>query len=955
MSIFDDNDNSLAKFNQLVQLAKNVASFQDTTQEDWRIQQQLYQQETREQNQLKSRHNGIVNAFDNATTKEQLEAVGRNYTNFMKDAKIAGVSDLYLDTGNIINNKNVIFNETENAVSSGNKYLNEKNQDSMSYESNFYKDNEGNPVTFTGNIGDIIGGMSPGDLSQYISEAENQLQILQAAKQFNYFNPELGKTTEAVKERLNALNSSEFLQTTNISDFLTFDPYDETVSGAQADDESGQPSNPMALQYYNQIKTHIQAGSSPKIIQDLVSGWASDASSKYWKEIKKIESANKGIEIANQLNAGQLDPESELINDFFQNNSFISQSLNKSGKTITDASFFEEIKARAIGNAMKYNNQYKLASGQFLETNPIYDPSGEETTGTSQLGISKQDLMSAQRVFDLKEDKSAAITDEAWNFVLKENNLSKEEYKKYQNKEIIMYKSKPVGADKFITTKLDPESDLAKSAQLYVNQNTIPHPDDVKTQGFQKYYNYYLEQKYPKDKGWYEEDGVLMNDNLKQKVDLKTTNFKLGSVIPETFAFEGKNVQTEFIEAKNINDSFFANFKQSYPDAKVPVKLLNQYNQELGLSAEQLSNDFQNFYQVESGLESYYKENPDVQRTTYEDDFITRALAGEVENLSQDKIDGFVQKYQNDIENNNVGSEGINNGWKWALGAAGTGAGAAYALSEDNIVKTTYHAVKQGAVYLKDVYKLSGDQIDRLFKSDFNNKMMDKLSTAENDLKKLSKINVENLSDIEKRTNKFKIDKLKYKISRIQSGYINHWSKELNVSKERIQKLLDNRGKWNPFEVKRYITKEFPKAAKNLFSAKPGKLLKTGKILGTFQIGRYLTEGLGYDDEFSKTIGGTTTVVGAKTLESIAGSKTTKDLIGNIQDKIKTNKKIKFIDKSGFPSTIDASDGKIKTALNKALQIAKSPSPVQKKIGLLTTIATGIGLGINELLNLFEK
>ena len=34
----------------------------------------------------------------------------------MKDAKTAGVSDLYLDTGNIINNKNVIFNETENAV-----------------------------------------------------------------------------------------------------------------------------------------------------------------------------------------------------------------------------------------------------------------------------------------------------------------------------------------------------------------------------------------------------------------------------------------------------------------------------------------------------------------------------------------------------------------------------------------------------------------------------------------------------------------------------------------------------------------------------------------------------------------------------------------------------------------------------------------------------------------------
>ena len=69
MSIFDDNDNSLAKFNQLVQLAKNVASFQDTTQEDWRIQQQLYQQETREQNQLKSRHDGIVNAFNNTTTK----------------------------------------------------------------------------------------------------------------------------------------------------------------------------------------------------------------------------------------------------------------------------------------------------------------------------------------------------------------------------------------------------------------------------------------------------------------------------------------------------------------------------------------------------------------------------------------------------------------------------------------------------------------------------------------------------------------------------------------------------------------------------------------------------------------------------------------------------------------------------------------------------------------------
>ena len=950
MSIFDDNDNSLAKFNQLVQLAKNVASFQDTTQEDWRIQQQLYQQETRKQNQLKSRHNGIVNAFNNATTKEQLEAVGSNYSNFMKDAKIAGVSDLYLDTGNIINNKYVIFNETENAVFSGKKYLNEKNQDSMSYESNFYKDNEGNPVTFTGNIGDIIGGMSPGDLSQYISETENQLQILQAAKQFNYFNPELGKATEAVKERLNALNSSEFLQTTNISDFLTFDPYDETVSGAQADDESGQPSNPMALQYYNQIKTHIQAGSSPKVIQGLVSGWSSDASSKYWKEIKKIESANKGIEIANQLNAGQLDSQSELINQYYLDNPFISQSLNKTGKTITDASFFEEIKARAISNAMKYNNQYKLASGQFLETNPIYDPSGEETTGTSQLGISKQDLMSAQRVFDSKQDKSAAITDEAWNFVLKENNLSKEEYKKYQNKEIIMYKSKPVGADKFITTKLDPESDLAKSAQLYVNQNTIPHPDDVKTQGFQKYYNYYLEQKYPKDKGWYEENGVLMNDNLKQKVDLKTTNFKLGSVIPETFAFEGKNVQTEFIEAKNINDSFFANFKQSYPDAKVPVKLLNQYNQELGLSSEQLSNDFQNFYQAESGLESYYKENPDVQRTTYEDDFITRALAGEIENLSQDKIDGFVQKYQNDIENNNVGSEGISNGWKWALGAAGTGAGAAYALNEDNIVKTTYHAVKQGAVYLKDVHKLSGDQIDRLINSNYHGQVTEKINKYKTELENLK-------NKIQPGTEQYKKakDNLTKLIKTTKERYVKHWTKELKVSEKRMFEIINNESKWNPFEVKRYITKEFPKNAKKLFSAKPGKLLKTGKILGTFQIGRYLTEGLGYDDEFSKTLGGATTVVGAKTLESIAGSKTTKDLIGNIQDKIKTNKKIKFIDKSGFPSTIDASDGKIKTALNKALQIAKSPSPVQKKIGLLTTIATGIGLGINELLNLFEK
>ncbi len=950
MSIFDDNDNSLAKFNQLIQLAKNVASFQDTTQQDWRIQQQLYQQETREQNQLKSRHNGIVNAFNNATTKEQLEAVGSNYSNFMKDAKTAGVSDLYLDTGNIINNKNVIFNETENAVSSGKNYLNEKNQDSMSYTSNFYKDNEGNSVKFTGSIGDMIGSMSPGDLSQNISEAENQLQILQAAKQFNYFNPDLGKAIEAVKERINGLNSSEFLQTTNISDFLTFDPYDETVSGAQTDDESGQPSNPMALQYYNQIKAHIQAGSSPKVIQGLVSGWSSDASSKYWKEIKKIESANKGIEIANQLNAGQLDSQSELINQYYLDNPFISQSLNKSGKTITDASFFEEIKARAIGNAMKYNNQYKLASGQFLETNPMYDPSGEETTGTSQLGISKQDLMSAQRVFDSKQDKSAAITDEAWNFVLKENNLSKEEYKKYQNKEVIMYKSKPPGADKFITTKLKPESDLAKSAQLYVNQNTIPHPDDVKTKDFQKYYNYYLEQKYPKDKGWYEEDGVLMNDNLKQKVDLKTTNFKLGSVIPETFAFEDSNVQTEFIEAKNINDSFFANFKQSYPDAKVPVKLLNQYNQELGLSSEQLSNDFQNFYQVDLGMQNYYKNNPDAQRITYEDDFITRALAGEVENLSQDKIDGFVQKYQNDIENNNVGSEGISNGWKWALGAAGTGAGAAYALSEDNIVKTTYHAVKQGAVYLKDVHKLSGDQIDRLIKSNYHGQVTEKINKYKTELDNLK-------NKIQPGTEQYKKtkDNLTKLIKTTKERYVKHWVKELKVSEKKMFEIINNESKWNPFEVKRYITKEFPKAAKNLFSAKPGKLLKTGKILGTFQIGRYLTEGLGYDDEFSKTIGGATTVVGAKTLESIAGSKTTKDLIGNIQDKIKTNKKIKFIDKSGFPSTIDASDGKIKTALNKALQIAKSPSPVQKKIGLLATIATGIGLGINELLNLFEK
>ena len=48
----------------------------------------------------------------------------------------------------------------------------------------------------------------------------------------------------------------------------------------------------MALQYYNQIKAHIQAGSSPKVIQGLVSGWSSDASSKYWKEIKKIENNN---------------------------------------------------------------------------------------------------------------------------------------------------------------------------------------------------------------------------------------------------------------------------------------------------------------------------------------------------------------------------------------------------------------------------------------------------------------------------------------------------------------------------------------------------------------------------------------------------------------------------------------------------------------------------------------
>ena len=108
-------------------------------------------------------------------------------------------------------------------------------------------------------------------------------------------------------------------------------------------------------------------------------------------------------------------------------------------------------------------------------------------------------------------------------------------------------------------------------------------------------------------------------------------------------------------------------------------------------------------------------------------------------------------------------------------------------------------------------------------------------------------------------------------------------------------------------------------------------------MLGTFQIGRVITEAMGYEGEFEKTAGGVTTVAAVSQLEKFANSKTGNKVFNKL-----INKRLTKTGGLNFPPITVTEQNK----LGKILE--KIPTGKGKTKAIITFLA-GLGLGAKEL------